>query len=476
MDVFYRYHCMDDTTVCPQITLVCYYEDMKKIMALFSSHATNKRTVIIAGLAAIPIIILGGMLLAWSVNAPFADQWIYADLLGKLHSGTLTFHDLWHQHNEHRIFFPKVVQLIVATITNWNVRVEVIMNFLAALGTYSLMAWLIWKSCKNWIAAAVGSVLVAWLLFSPLPYINWIWGFQLAWYVSVLALAATIWALYRNKTAAKPLSGWFWTAVVAAIVCNYSMGNGLLVWFAGAVMLSLPRPNRQQLFTWAGIGVATIGIYFYHYDFAGGGLAALLHRPIEGAQYILQYLGHPLGTGANDALLAGSIILAVGVGSAYIGWRQKILERLAPWLALATYSLLTACLAAATRFGTFGVSHSMSFSYTTISVLFTIGVAMMAVLIAEHMWRSVKKRPALWLVAGACIAGFLAYPLATSYVSNYGTGVQQMKELNTHLKKVRACLYSVQSAEDPCLLTAFPDKKAVWDKLQLLKSMHWGRF
>lgn len=452
-----------------------YYVNMDRITRLFSLIKQNKK-IIVATLVAIPVIILGGLLVAWSVNAPFADQWIYADLLGKLHSGTLTFNDLWHQHNEHRIFFPKVIQLIVATITNWNVRVEVLMNFAAALSTYALLAWLIWKTCKKQISLAVGAILVAWLLFSPLPYINWIWGFQLAWYLSVTALAVAIWALYRHSTAKEPLNAWFWTAVGAAVVCTYSMGNGLLVWFAGAVMLALPKPQKQQLLVWAGVGAAAIGLYFYHYDFSGGGLSALLHHPVEGAQYMLQYLGHPLGGMSNDALLAGSILLAIGVGCVFIGWRQKLLPRLAPWLALATYSLLTACLAAATRFGVFGVSHSMSFSYTTISVLFAIGVGMTVILTIEHTWRSVKRWPAIWLVSVSCIAGFMFYPLATGYISNYGTGVQQMKELSNHLKKVRTCLYSVQSPEDPCLLTAFPDKQAVWDKLQLLKSMHWGRF
>lgn len=435
----------------------------------------NKALIITGLVTGLPIAMLAVQLAVLSVDAPFWDQWIYADLLKKLHTGTLAFNDLWHQHNEHRIFFPKLIQLAVAAITNWNVRFEIIMNMLAALGAYGLMVWIAWKTFRSKLGFAIGAIIIAWLLFSPLAYINWIWGFQFVWFFSVLALTATIWALYRSKDA-PGFDKWFWAAAACAVLCNYSIGNGLLVWVVGCLMLFVYHANRQKILTWAGIGTAAITLYFYHLNLAGGSLAILLQRPLDVAQYTLQYLGHPLGATSGAALIAGVLLLITGAVSVLIGYKQKLFIWLVPWLALAGYGLLTAFMAAATRLGPFGVEHSMVFSYTTISVLFSIGVVMMAIIVAARSWPQIERWSAAWLVGAGCVVGLAAYPLATGYTSNYLTGLQKMKEQSQHLKKVRACLYAAKSETDPCLLHTFNNQKEVWEKLQFLKSIHWGDF
>jgi len=50
----------------------------------------------------------------YGITIPYWDQWEFVPLLEKLHNHTLTLNDLWSQHNEHRILFPKILMLLLA--------------------------------------------------------------------------------------------------------------------------------------------------------------------------------------------------------------------------------------------------------------------------------------------------------------------------------------------------------------------------
>src|ERR1700752_4714039 len=62
---------------------------------------SRKRALFLAGL--IPLILLVGWVSKYAVDVPCRDEWLMIPLLAKAHDHTLTFADLWEQHNEHRI-------------------------------------------------------------------------------------------------------------------------------------------------------------------------------------------------------------------------------------------------------------------------------------------------------------------------------------------------------------------------------------
>src|SRR6267142_5943506 len=65
-------------------------------------------------LAAVPLLILIWVVARYAIDVPYLDQWDFAPLIDKMYQGQLTFHDLWMQFNEHRIFFPKLIMLGLA--------------------------------------------------------------------------------------------------------------------------------------------------------------------------------------------------------------------------------------------------------------------------------------------------------------------------------------------------------------------------
>lgn len=421
----------------------------------------------------LPIVFLMQLLVRYSVNIPFWDQWMYVNLVDKWNHGTLGFYDLWVQHNEHRILVPKFVQLVMSSITGWNIRFEVVMNFAFALTTFGLMVALLRRTFSRATPILLIVPVVALLLFSPMQYINWIWGFQLAWFLSVTAVVACVWGLAKHTY--KTIDRFFIFALVVGIVATYSMGNGMLIWAVGAGMLVLKAATKRHYVWWMVTAALAIAGYMFKLQRADqeSPTFVLLHRTSDFVDYIFQYLGHNLAVTPQVAKNAGIILLVLMMVSVILLWRKRRLAIASPWLAIAGYGFLTAVLAAVSRMPNFGVSHSMVFSYTTMSVLFVIG-ALVTVCYAAftYIYEASSQRLKQYLVVAFGL-GILMWPAANGIWQNYTQGTRNLKELSNHLSTVRHCVFTATSADDDCLLKAYPDKEYAWQRIETLRKLHW---
>src|SRR6187399_64336 len=59
----------------------------------------------------LPAILSAITVYACAVNVPIWDEWSIADLLHQFDSSALTLHQLLGQHNEHRPFVPRIIQI-----------------------------------------------------------------------------------------------------------------------------------------------------------------------------------------------------------------------------------------------------------------------------------------------------------------------------------------------------------------------------
>ena len=82
-------------------------------------------------LSTIPAIVILALIFRYGVNVPYFDQWdCEGKLFKKFWEHQLTWGDFWEQHNEHRMFFPKLIYLALAYATHWNVIAELIVTWL----------------------------------------------------------------------------------------------------------------------------------------------------------------------------------------------------------------------------------------------------------------------------------------------------------------------------------------------------------
>src|SRR6185312_1721096 len=92
-------------------------------------------TIFIKGLLILaPPLLIGILIFRNGVDLPILDEWDgTAPLFEKMADGSLGFGDFYSQHNEHRIFFPRLIFFALGRLTHWDVRAELWVIWLLTL-------------------------------------------------------------------------------------------------------------------------------------------------------------------------------------------------------------------------------------------------------------------------------------------------------------------------------------------------------
>ena len=167
-------------------------------------------------LSTLPGVFLCLMALGYTLDLPRLDQWEFIPFLEKAYNGTLSWHDFWAQHNEHRIVFPRLVFLLLAKLTAWNLYYEVAANLLLGLLIFILIAWQAhvgYARCQLPAALSLFMATLAMCLFAQ-PMAKLV--FRLAtsdFYVPVFSTLRVRSAQYQTGRVGDLLSGatlWHW--------------------------------------------------------------------------------------------------------------------------------------------------------------------------------------------------------------------------------------------------------------------------
>ena len=347
----------------------------------------------------LPSAIMLGLIAHYGVNVPFWDEWSLVSFFEKAHDHALTFRDFFVQHNEHRIVFPKLIFLLLYRFALWTPRAAMFSSLLLATLTALGLQWLLWRTLSTIGSTSVMIVsffLVAFLLFSPSQAENWLWGYQLPCFLLNFSLIAGVVVMCLEL----PLGVQFPLAASCAIIATFSGGNGMLLWPLLWLTSFLRSRNKTRLeffiwsCVWLALTVGAIALYFYDYRKPTWHPPLVAsHRFLDYISYLLSFLGSALGRHANTASLAsaiavGAVLVAIFVlalialGLRWNHDRQR--ARAAPWLAIAGFAVLSACLACITRIG-FGPTQALSSRYTTFSILFAISLIPLVILLGQPL-------------------------------------------------------------------------------------------
>jgi hypothetical protein len=331
-------------------------------------------------LALMPLMFLVWVVVQNAVAVPFWDQWDLVPILAKMHQGKLTFHDLWVQHNEHRILFPKIIMLMLGRLTGWNIGYELAVNLLLAVGIFAAFAGQVKRTAQRFawggLERAIPAVSV--VIFSICQYQNWLWGWQMQMFLNLLAVVGGM-VLLADDT-----FRWrrFATAALLGVVATCSFADGILFWPIGlGVLFVVTRGTRERwpaLIGWLVVSVLVLGAFFYHYQLPADHqqLDLIFKTPLAYAAYVFKYLGGICEQGltgdtAVDAALDGFFGLAGTLVLGGVGWllvRKRIasLRMLVPYLAVSLYSVGSALLTGVGRMG-LGSDQALSSRYGTMA-------------------------------------------------------------------------------------------------------------
>lgn len=374
----------------------------------------------------------------YALDFPYADQWDFVPTLDRALNGQLAWRDLWAQHNEHRLIFPRLLMLALAVPSHWNIHWELAANVVLAVQLWMVLCLQARASGKMLYKESNEPVylLFALLVFSLSQWGNWFLGWQLQEFMNALAAAIALCALCWRRF---PILG----MVVAAcfgIVATYSFANGLLIWPIGLFLLWLQRADRaphlrDQYIAWCGVSVAVIAAYLAGYEAPPHHTSLLraLGQPVQCVLYALAYLGQPVGQAADLLSIvleilglgsgpgAGALSILMGilglllwaVTLAQLHFSEVPSRSLLPWVGLAAYALGTAALTALGRVDD-GVEQALSSRYVTMANFLWFAIAAQSYWAGRVVEGSLTRR-ALPVKVGVLCAALLVASLAGAY-------------------------------------------------------------
>lgn len=357
--------------------------------------------VLAAALVLAPPAVLAPLIVKYSVNVPLWDQWEpnLAGMFEKQAAGTLTLADLLAQHNEARLFFPRLLMLLLGQLTHWNVRYEMAVTFLAAC----LAGWMIWRLQAPAFRARPGVRLSAMflsslLIFSPAYYEAWLWGLEFICFVPLVCITAGLLVARLQISPALRLAA----CAALSTVSTYSFGNGFLAWivlFPALLRRGGSGRFRRNGWTagfWAAGFAANEALYFcgyhkppQHRPFLDLWLGCL-EQPLCTAEFFFSFLGGPLAGGTGHpraaAAIIGCLLFALFLGAGFWILRlradRELVVQTGPWLAIGGYAVLSAALATSTRATQFGAEQALSSRYGIFAMALAVSVIHLLPLLA----------------------------------------------------------------------------------------------
>ncbi len=341
-------------------------------------HPSIVKALTVIGFA-VPVIGYLALLRHYQMNALVGDQWYDVPVIRASYSHFPDWASLWALHNGNRILFPNLIVVALAHTVRYNIEVE---QYLSALMLLAATALFIFSHKRR--SPQTPMLFYCPIAFLTLSFAQWqntLWGFQMAWYLVLLSLAATI-ALLDRPSLTLPT---FMAAAVVAVVGTYSSTQGLLIWPVGLVLLLLRGRTKRTVVSWIGVAVATAALYFYKFTVSNGGRADnprnALEHPWETVKFFVYALGDIAGVQPQNRVPANAGVMVFGVVILVLavlvlikwGFRRDEHSGVPIGIALIVFGLMFALLFTEDRV-IFGLAAAAQSRYTTNDILVLAGV------------------------------------------------------------------------------------------------------
>lgn len=217
----------------------------------------------------LPIIWGTTLIYKLGVNVLFWDEFNVINFFKDIKENGISIYKFLEQHNEHRMFFPKIIFLLNMYISNYNSKILMYISIILISITYLIITKYILKNINNNIYAVIISSMIGFICFNLTQYENLFWGFQVAWFLIELCVVGSfyIFSCYMENKKFKYLI----LSVSLGIIASFSSMHGLWIWLVYICIIILFKlvnikiNNRDILFI-SITGIISFIIYFYNYN------------------------------------------------------------------------------------------------------------------------------------------------------------------------------------------------------------------
>lgn len=438
--------------------------------------------------AVVSTLLLGGFLFflisrSW-VPTPHWDQWDYeGETLIRYFGHDLSWRYLFSQHNESRLFVPRVVAIVLAPLTGWDIRYDVGLTLFCTLWSAIGLDILVLRSsllrphqkvfCLVCANAAVFSC-TQWevLLFGA--------------YYFVVPGMALIWSLVvmqgRWSYAAK-----VFTSVALSVVATLSYINGLflcVLLFPALVIegqragLSMVRRRSLQA-TYLVLSALTVLPYLRTYKQHAGhpSMEVTLVEPARMFQYYLSWIGAPLTDISSRDVVAqfagGALLILFFSAGGYLIWvhRKNIAAAQAYcWIVIGSYVAITGLSVTVGR-SAMGVGQAFASRYQTFSLLLPAVLAPLAFLAINRRFPDAIQRYR-WTAAFCFVTG----GAAALFSLGYDSGSLDLQKYSFARSEAALGIEFVDAIPDnPLLVIAYPAPARIIQVRRALAPYHLPR-
>lgn len=317
---------------------------------------------------------------------PLQEEWLNLIVFKSWLSGEHPIADLFSQHSEHRLVFPRLILFSDSLLFCGTGYFSLAVIFLTLGLLVGLFLFLLNRLRPNGQGAVGIGAMIALLLLSLAQWENFRAPIQI-YFVGVFAascFAITLFSLAIERArAGGRWAGLMATSFALAAVATFSMASGLLSSIILIVIALLARAGRTFVAAAVVLTAALAGAFFFDYHlpsrselYSSFGLPQLsdpewLRGPAGIVLFTAAYLGNFLDPSIEAAIVLGAI---GSVGIAIIFWRfllgrDRDAKRLA-LLGIALFAGGSALLTALGRLPTEGIEAALSSRYTLGSACF----------------------------------------------------------------------------------------------------------
>lgn len=182
----------------------------------------------------------------FAVALPFWDQWdAEGDQLLRLWAeNSLHVSDLWHPHNEHRIFPTRLLGLLIFILTDqWNNLTSAYVNIILAA---SIPASLLFILCRFEKLANLRLLILLVIVAQftlPFSFENMLIGFQSQFYFLILFSVCAFGVATTFQRGAWKIVG----LIILSLLCIFTSASGLITSLVVAGMLALDAHLKNRL-------------------------------------------------------------------------------------------------------------------------------------------------------------------------------------------------------------------------------------
>lgn len=377
-------------------------------------------------LAALPALYVFFAIQYAAITVPFWDHTELILWIASWYGGNFSFSSLWAPHNETRPLVYRLVMLLNALLTKWDIRSEYNYVYFALYGTFASHVWALRKVSTGALRNTVyplALLLASLILFSPVGHNNHWWSMMFQLDAANLFIAFGMLTIFLRPQ--------HWSShVLAAVACwlaTYTLTNGLFAVLAICLVFQLSSTRLLHPSRWALFWGANLIILLVCY-LPGLPLTTRGEQPnmLQLVEFFLAYLGAPLGgllwfpyggmfdipQSITSNVVCGALLVA---SSAMLCWHAhaRLREQHGATLILFGFTLFAMISALATAWGRaafdqYGVSNANSSRYTIFGAYLMLGqLYYLAAGFAQGWWSSVRLHR--FTVIGALVFVFLSF-------------------------------------------------------------------